>query len=365
MECLVGAHPGGRVGNVLRPRNKPADEVERLGDGARDVVDRRRECLERCDRHAQSGAAGLGAHRRGHAHRRVRVLEPAEQPLRLTGKRVEAFEEVPPLAEVAGHIGGVDGAHQPVESLAQLADNVGGGLGALEERHAQDEQVAGEVAGVDGRDIHRPQWLERVDRVPVVEMAAEPLQSGHRGHRRRDAVLEALDRRVAEVVAVHVGEELQADVRWRGAPRDDPAGILLEVVGREVVAVGDHERVEEPPGLAGDAAQREAVIGRERLGHLLRRRNRHPPREERTRHPDRHERDEDDQARRSSERGDRDDGDRRKRRRTHRAEERAGRRARALLGVGGGLPLEQVLVGDIHAVERAGDRIDHEPRLMR
>ena len=99
----------------------------------------------------------------------------------------------------------------------------------------------------------------------------------------------------------------------------------------------------------------------------LRRRRRDPPREDRPREPDHHE-----GQRATATRGVRPSvGDRQRRRapsgrhRRHCAPERQPRRTRALLGVGGGLPLEQVLVRDVHAPQRAHDGVDHQPGLVR
>ena len=42
------------------------------------------------------------------------------------------------------------------------------------------QQMAREIAAVDGRDVERLEWLQRLRVVPVIEVAAVPLEAMHR-----------------------------------------------------------------------------------------------------------------------------------------------------------------------------------------
>ena len=65
--------PAGASASERRPRSEPAEQLERLGDGASHVADGRRELLERRDRNAEP-RAGLVADRRCDARRRMRLF---------------------------------------------------------------------------------------------------------------------------------------------------------------------------------------------------------------------------------------------------------------------------------------------------
>ena len=97
-----------------------------------------------------------------------------------------------------------------------------GSLGQLQQRHARRQQVAGQVAAVDGRDVRRRQRRQRARVVPVVEVAAIALQLEQRVRRSAPAVAhDAGGAQVAEVVGRERGQQLQADVGRRGAMRDE------------------------------------------------------------------------------------------------------------------------------------------------
>ena len=123
----------------------------------------------------------------------------------------------------------------------------------LVEAGREREQVPGQVAAVDRRDVHRPQRLEGPRVVPVVEVppvARHPIQRRERPLRPRDHLARG---DVAEVVGGEVREQRQADVGRRGAVRDPVRRILLEVVRRQIVVLRPDERLEEPPGPPRDA----------------------------------------------------------------------------------------------------------------
>ena len=118
------------------------------------------------------------------------------------------------------------------------------------------DQVCGEVAAVHRRHVARVQRPKVPRVVPVVEVAAEALQPVHGTAKRRFQPLHRLDRAdPAEIAGAGGGQEVEADVRGRGAVGQDRVRVLLEVVGRQHVVVGRDERLEVAPGAARDEAQ--------------------------------------------------------------------------------------------------------------
>ena len=204
--------------------------------------------------------------------------------------------------------------------------------------------MPGEVAGVDRGYIRGPQGFERRDVVPIVEVAAKTLEARHRRERRRDALLEHPDGGIPEVVAVRVREQLEPDVGGGGAPCDHAARILLVVIGRKVMARLDHEGVEETPSLSRDAAKEPPVGIGQRFCDTQRRGQRDPPRDERTGEPQREQRQRDAETHGLHANAHEQHRARRDRRRAEGSREGGARGAGALLGVGCGLPLEQMLV---------------------
>ncbi len=238
-------------------------------------------------------------------------------------------------------------------------------LTGLEQSHAQHEQVPGEVARVDGGHVGRPERLQSPRVVPVVEVATIALETGHRVQGGRDALHEAREGDVAQVERTQRREQLQPHVGGGGAPRDHRAGVLLEVVGRQVVALCDHEGVEEPPRLAGDSAQ-SGPVGAGQLGRLsLGSGQRQAPRPHRTGKPQRGKRQSDEPALGFAERRDSDEQHRRERGHAHHAPEGSRGRSGALLGIGRGLPLEQMLVRDETAPHGARGGVGVHPRVVR
>ena len=95
------------------------------------------------------------------------------------------------------------------------------------------DEMAGEIAAVDRRDVLRLERLGAPRVVPVVEVAAEALEAPHRLERGLET-LDGVERaEPAEIARGHRGQQIQADVRGRRAMRDDRARRLLEVVGRQ------------------------------------------------------------------------------------------------------------------------------------
>ena len=124
------------------------------------------------------------------------------------------------------------------QAVAGAGDDAGDSAGSGPPRRAgigERDQVAGEIAAVDRRDIRRIERAKIARVVPIVEVAAEPLQPFHRGERRFEA-LDRLERAdPAEVARGDRRQKIEADIGGRGPVRDDRARILLEVVRRQHV----------------------------------------------------------------------------------------------------------------------------------
>ena len=100
------------------------------------------------------------------------------------------------------------------------------------------DEMSGEIAAVDRRDILRVEGAEAFRIVPIVEMAAISLELRHRRHRR----LEPLDRveraRPAEIVRARRREEIEAEIGRRGAAGENRRRLFLEIVRRKHVVAG-------------------------------------------------------------------------------------------------------------------------------
>ena len=192
-----------------------------------------------------------GVHRRGDLlvgaiERRERLLEVAP------GEGLT-------LPVVADRLGGLpgkrDGVTDPLERRRhgeRLVDH-------LATRAGEGEQVAGEVAAVDGRHVRGLERVQVPRVVPVVQVPAIPLEALDRRERRLETLDHLHRADPAEVACGHGRQEVQADVGRRRAVRDRRSGVILEVVRRQPVVVRPDERLEEPPRQAGDAAQRVLV----------------------------------------------------------------------------------------------------------
>ena len=117
------------------------------------------------------------------------------------------------------------------------------------------DEVAGQIAAVDGRHIERVQRRQRPGFVPVVEMAAIGLQLLDRG----DGGFQPLGRvgepDPAEIARRQDRQQVDADIGRRGARRHDRRRDLLEIVRRQHVVLRRDEGLEIEPGAASDGAQ--------------------------------------------------------------------------------------------------------------
>ena len=132
------------------------------------------------------------------------------------------------------------------------------------EARTERQEIPGEVAAVDRRDIGRRQRRERPRVVPVVEVPAVALHPQQRVEGRLEPVDHAGDARDSRSRGRQRRQELQPDVGRRGAMRDDLGAVLLIVVGDEPVVGRRQQLFEEAPGLSCDAAQCGALFAVER-----------------------------------------------------------------------------------------------------
>ena len=162
------------------------------------------------------------------------------------------------------------------QALEASAARAIAGVGKREQPRAQGQQVAGEVAAVDRRDVERRQRLERSRVVPVVEVArgGAPGSASCRA-RSRCARSAAPAVMIAEVVRRQVRQQREAHVGRRGAVRDDRDRMLLVVVRRQPVVLRADEGLEERPGLAREScagtrsARRVSRASRRASGRLI------------------------------------------------------------------------------------------------
>ena len=226
------------------------------------------------------------------------------------------------------------------------------------------DEVAGEVSAVDRRDIFRIEGAQVAGVVPIVEM---PPVTGHAAHgrERRLKSVDHLSRsEPAEIMGARQREKIQADIGRRGAMGHAGRRGFLKIVGRQhVVAAGD-EGLEKAPGAAGGQPQGLRVVFGERRAAGAARRQAHPARDRGRSQPERRE---DARQREVSRSADPAEGQ------GQRGEDQCAEHA----AIGGGQveppragrlrrghPFEQILVAHIEAVERANNRIAHQPGLM-
>ena len=234
----------------------------------------------------------------------------------------------------------------------------------------EDEEAGREIAAVHRRDVARLERLERPRVVPVEDVPLPPFEALDGAQRLLDPREEALGVQPAEVVGREVREEGEADVRGRGARRDDGVSAARAqggVVGREAVLVALHGLLEIAPRLPRRLQEELAI----RAAEGARRGGRgvaEPPREERAQDPEGEKRRRERERSRAGRRDDDAGQNGRERARRHLEVERA-RAARHEAGgarrAGGrGFPLEEAAArhGDAH--ERQDDRVDGLVRVM-
>ena len=238
---------------------------------------------------------------------------------------------------------------------------------------AHREQMAGEIAAVDRRDVRRLEDVQVVEVVPVVEMPAIASQASHGV----DGLLQPRGRIAradeAQFVRAEDGEQVQPDVRRRRAHRHRGHGVVLEVVRRKPVRLRAGEAIEERPVQSRIANRLVTRLGREmpfgQAGGTAQ-----PTRDEGRRQPEGSEREQCTREMRQRHIGHPnrgapgDSGEQRCHQHEsgpHRANHSAHGSRHRLLGARRRLPLEQMAPRDAEPPERARDGARRHPRLMR
>ena len=132
------------------------------------------------------------------------------------------------------------------------------------------EQVAAQIAAVDGRDVHWEQRGLALGVVPIEEVAAVPRQLGEARERRLEPGDQFVGADPAELARARGRQQVQPDVGRRGAVRDQRFWRELQVVGRQEVVVGADTSLEQAPGVACRVFE-VGLVGRRQRGVALRR----------------------------------------------------------------------------------------------
>ena len=235
-------------------------------------------------------------------------------------------------------------------------------VGQRRQARRERQQVAGQVAAVDGRHVHRLQRHQRHRVVPVVEVAVVALHLVHRAEGGGGAREHLAERGETEVPGAQVGQQRHAHVGWRRAVGHDHDRMLLHVVGWQPVVAGADEVLEKPPGLARQRMQ-EQRVGVAQFGALAHHRQADPPGDERRHEPQQQQRGGGEQRARVGEPEHQRGADGQRRREPHAAPVgcHVGRRARQARWA----PFEQVAARDEHAIAGARDGVDAEPGFVR
>ena len=113
------------------------------------------------------------------------------------------------------------------------------------QRAFERQQIAGEIAAVDGRDVRRRERDQANRVVPVVEVSSISRQLQKRRERRFEAADHFGEAEVSKIAGGQRGDQLQADVGRRRTVRDQLFAIFLDVVGDEPVIARPDEVFEE------------------------------------------------------------------------------------------------------------------------
>ena len=150
--------------------------------------------------------------------------------------------------------------------------------------------MSSQIAAIHRRDILRVQRAKILRVVPVIEVAAEPLQVAHGRECRFQPVYGLGHPGPPEVAGADRGEQVKAEIGGRGPVRDCRLRVFLEIVRREHVICCRHESLEEAPGAARDQPQCARVCIRDRQAPRHEWRQARPPSDGRRCDPGDHER---------------------------------------------------------------------------
>jgi hypothetical protein len=139
-------------------------------------------------------------------------------------------------------------------------------LRVIAARLNQCEQIPPKVAAVHGRYVHGFERPEVLGVVPVEKVAMDATQAAHGPQRSFEPFHGFQGPDPAQVAGDDRAQQIESQVRRRGAAGLERLGIFLEVVRREAVVTPVYERLEETPGPAGDQPQGARLLGGESLG---------------------------------------------------------------------------------------------------
>ena len=112
---------------------------------------------------------------------------------------------------------GQHGVAQHLHTVGQAAELAQGKHRFVHQRQqagAQGQQVASQVAAVHGRDVEGRQRFQRQGVVPVVEVPAMALQTGHARQGLIDALQQARRTQVAKVMGGQMRQQGHAHIGW-------------------------------------------------------------------------------------------------------------------------------------------------------
>ena len=229
---------------------------------------------------------------------------------------------------------------------------------------AQGQQMASQVAAVHRGDVVRRQRLQGFGVVPVVEMAAMTRQLFHGPQRELGPLHDAAHLQIAKVIGREIGQQRQAYVGRRGAPRHHQQRMLLDVVRWQPMVLGADPGLKERPGAARQTAQERQLQTRQ-FSLALFWRSSHPRHQHRRAQPQRQDWGSDPQGKRVDPGQPRGDRERKHRRKPHAAQFRAVPAAQAAFDFAGRIPLQQMTTRDQHPPGGAADGAQAEERLVR
>ncbi|MNB96792.1 hypothetical protein D3C81_405540 [compost metagenome] len=227
---------------------------------------------------------------------------------------------------------------------------------------AQRQQMAGQVAAVYSGDVAWWQRRQGFGVVPVQEVAAMARQLVQRIEGEGGTFSDRAQLQIAEIPRRQIGQQGQADVGWRGAPRHHQRRMLLDVVRWQPMILLAHPGLEEGPGTPRQPAK-ECPLRNGKLGHARGRWSAQPRHQRGRKGPRQQQGQGKRQCLRTHAGHHGYQHERQQRGRCHHPPFRAAVAAKAALDFAGGVPLQQVTACDDHAPKRAQHGVTGQQRF--
>ncbi len=221
--------------------------------------------------------------------------------------------------------------------------------------------MPGQIAAVHRGDVQGLERPESPGVIPVDEVSVDAVQGRHGPKRRLESLHHVPDSDPAEIAGDRRAEQIESQVRRRGAVRSDRIGILLEIVERQGVILLIHECLEVAPGAPRDVTQGARLLGRENLGLGDLRGDADAPREQGRQHPEEQERRGHGPDRRIDSGHQQAGGDSQEHAPAQAPVEDPDPQIGAAVRPGRRHPFKEVALRDVEADERADDGIRHQP----